>query len=1058
MIIEKFRETVRAAAAKIAVKEKNRTVTYEELNANAMRIAAAVQETGSGQSGRGDDGSAPRAVLIFEHGLDMITTVLAVLYANRVYVPVDNAYPLRRLTYITENSGASLILTNNKNISLAEELSRNCTGKVEILNIDTIAGKGAADVSAREASGDRPAYILYTSGSTGKPKGVVQNHDNVLYYTDQWIRRFSITEDDRMTLFSAFTHDGSVQDMFAALLAGATLYPYNARERAGSNDLPRLLEEEQVTLWHSVPSLYRYFADTLEQDKQFSNIRFVLLGGEPLREYDLVLFRRHFPAATLANVYGQTESSVDSICMIAPGDPFEKVTVGKPLDSTEMLLVGEDGEEVGELGVGEVLVACSHIAPEYWQDPEATKKAFAHDEELGRLYWTGDLGRYTADGSIKVIGRKDNQTKIRGFRVETGEIESVLLEHEAVKETAVVARDDENGETCLCAYLVTHRQPDPGEIRDYLAGELPDYMIPRYFTLLEQMPLTSSGKIDRNRLPEPDTGTSDRAPFQAPRDRTERDLAAIWQEILGVDTISIHANFMELGGHSLLIISLLSRVQQVFNVELRLQDIFMNPTIKGQARLIKSSGKSPVTTAAIEPAEEKTLYRASPTQTRMYALSRLKGIGVTYNLTGFMILDQHVDETRFEETCEALIRRHESFRTSFHLVSEQVMQKIHDRVALPLEYIEREVETDKESGAVQVGPVVSDFTRPFDLAHAPLLRIGLVNMTGNKQLLILDLHHIISDGVTGNIVMKEFTQLYAGEELPALKTRYRDYSEWLVRLEQSGQLKQQEEYWLERFSGELPQLELPTGFPRPEFRSFEGDIATFQMGREVSSALHRLATGTNTTLFILLLAIYNVFLHKYSSQEDIIVGTMNAGRNHADLEGVAGLFVKTLPLRNFPSGEKTFGQFLEEVKESTLGAFENQMYPFDRLADRVQPKKDPARNPLFDTVFLLQNTEITRSGKIARENLLPKSTYGFKDATTKFDLVLEVIDTPAEIVGSWQYCSALFKAGAIELMKERFLVLVQDIIDNRDKKISELDYMVPVEKELSQVEDVEFEF
>ncbi|MCX6584457.1 MAG: amino acid adenylation domain-containing protein [Candidatus Aminicenantes bacterium] len=1045
MIIKKFEEQVERFNTRPAVKKGDREITYGQLNEYADRVARAII---AGDTPGAAVDNQRKTALLFEHGVDMIAAVFGALKADKTYVPLDISYPPKRLLYILGNLGACLILTNNRNLPLAQELAGQAGKEIDVLNIETIEAESPVMAVEREVSGERIAYILYTSGSTGRPKGVYQTHRNVSYYIRNWIERFSITPSDRVTLVTSFTHDACVMDIFSALLAGACLYPYSLKEEGRIEDLYMLLVKEKITVWHSVPSLFRFFANTLTEKDQFYHLRWVLLGGEPIREHDLRLYQDYFPHARLGIIYGQTESSFTTMCSITREDTFDDVCLGEPLDETKILLVGEDGDIVEKMGMGEIVVSSDYLAPGYWQDPESSDLVFTRDDELGRLYWTGDLGRLTAAGTIKIMGRKDFQLKVRGFRVEAGEIETVLLQYRSVMEAVIIARPDVGGDNYLCAYLVTGEALSPEELRKYLAAELPDYMVPRYFIFLEKMPLNFSGKIDRLRLPEPNEAAVPESVYAPPTDEIEAKVAAIWQEVLGVEKVGIDDNFIQLGGHSLLVISIIAKIHQEFDVELQLLDVFSKPTVKELAWLIRDS--NPSIFAHIEPTEEKEYYPLTADQNGMFLLSRFEGIGITYNLTGIIPMEGNFDPRRFEKALRALIKRHEVFRTSFSLVDDRPVQVIHKD-----EDIDFQVhQIDARAGFKEI---VTDFIRPFDLSKAPLLRASLVKREQGKYLLLLDTHHIISDGVSQVILAKELALLYEGEDLPSIKLRYRDYAEWENRCFLGGYLKRQEEYWLEKFQGELPALNLPLNYPRPEVQDFAGDIVIFALGQEVAEQIDRLAKETGATLFIVLLAMYHVLLYKYTGQEDIIIGSILAGRNHVDLENVAGMFVKTLALRNRPAGDKDFDAFLQEVKFNTLKAFENQDYPFSQLVKKLNIGKNRNRNPLFDVAFVWQSKMIIVE-KPAVKLELKAASYGYEIKTAKFDLTFEASERSNGISCSFQYCSALFKRETIELMKERFIILVENILNNRRAKLQDLDYTIPIEKEIAKVKEIEFDF
>ncbi|MCP5107304.1 MAG: amino acid adenylation domain-containing protein [bacterium] len=594
MIIKTFEEVVERFAGKTAVCTDTGKLTYEELNKCANNVAHSILECDIIPV---EKGNQQIVGLLFEHSADMIVSVLGTLKAGNAYLPLDITYPENRLVYMLENSEAVLLLSNNNNIALAETLAAKIENHIKVINIDTIdmeSEVGAGNIE-REPSGDRPAYILYTSGSTGKPKGVMQTHENVCYYIRNWTEFFSVTETDRMTLFTAFSHDGAGQDMFGALHNGATLYPYSILSKPNISAIIQWLNSENITIWHSVPTIYRYFVTTLEEKGinpgHFSRLRAVLLGGEQIRDHDIRMFKRFFPNAVFANVYGQTESSVNTIWLVRPDDLVNKILIGEPLDRTEILIVDDEGDIVEDMGMGEIVVACKHLSPGYWKDETASREKFIHDPELGPLYRTGDLGRLMADGSIECIGRKDAQVKIRGFRIETGEIETRLLEHQAIKEVVVVVRADEGNNDHICAYYTA--APSAGEVtvtqlRNYLAGEIPDYMIPSYFIRLNKIPLTPNGKVDRKKLPEPEhIRPKLSVTYVAPETSIEKEISGVWKDLLNLDKVGVDDNFFDLGGTSFDVIKIMSKLYYLVKRDIPVVTMFRYPTIRSFVRYLK---------------------------------------------------------------------------------------------------------------------------------------------------------------------------------------------------------------------------------------------------------------------------------------------------------------------------------------------------------------------------------------------------------------------------------------------------------------------------------------
>ncbi|MCP4156471.1 MAG: amino acid adenylation domain-containing protein, partial [bacterium] len=590
-LIEKFEEQVERTPDNLAVGTPAKNYTYRQLNNYSNRIARMIMQTGTGDT----------VGLLFPHGVHMIAAILGALKARKIYVPLSVDYPRKRLAYMLEDSGASLLITESGSKTAAQELCE----AIPLLVIDKPHAPLAAPRTGTAGGNSKNAYILYTSGSTGNPKGVVQTHENADYYTRNWIRRFSITAADRMTLFTSFCHDGSVQDMFSALHTGAALYPFNLRDTSTGSGFREYPEKAKITIWHSVPSLFSYFTNALPQGKTFPGIRFVLLGGEPVREHEVEKLKKHFPGATMANVYGQTESSVNTISLIEQHQPYSKTLIGTPLDETEIFVVNDEGEEVDTLEVGEILVGCKYISPGYWKKPGITAKVFLPDDDYGTIYCTGDLGRPLPDGGIEYLGRKDAQMKIRGFRVEPGEIETRLLKHNAIKEAIVLPKEEKNGDNTLCAYFVPQKPDDTlqaAQLRQFTGETLPDYMIPTYYMQLCELPLTPGGKINRRALPTPELKTE--TPYKPPETDLEETVVKAWQEVLQLEKVGIHDNFFDLGGNSLNLILVNDKLEEQLNLKIPVTIMFKYPTIDTLSHYLrKKTGKAPLETTAEEQTE-----------------------------------------------------------------------------------------------------------------------------------------------------------------------------------------------------------------------------------------------------------------------------------------------------------------------------------------------------------------------------------------------------------------------------------------------------------------------
>jgi amino acid adenylation domain-containing protein len=1050
-------------------------LTYGELNRWVNRLARKMK---AAYPGGKETTNQPVTALLFDHGIEPAAAVLAALEAGMIYVPFDSNYPEKRLAYMLRHSSARMIVTQFKNRELAKRLSNAVSVDKTIftLVVDDDKKNQDEDDNYSERGNqveNRNAYLLYTSGSTGRPKAVLQTRENILYFIDRYRQILSITPGDRITLFSSFSHDASIMDIYGSLLNGAVLYPMDIRDQPDLSTLPRWLNRERITIWHSVPTFFRYFMSVLEEGEpvSFPHLRYIVLGGEAVRPGDIRRFSRLFPSSILYNLYGQTESTYNGGAFNPPGAKVKNVALGEAVEGTERLVLDEEGAASEELEIGEIYIASPHIAVGYWNDPEAAANAFLYTPGLGRVYRTGDLARIDYDGSIEFMGRKDSQVKIRGYRIEPAEVENRLLEHPAIKEVVVTGVEDKNQDRHLCAYVVPHASfsPTSSELRAYVSLSLPGYMVPAYFVMLDAIPVTPGGKTDRHALPEPKIERAER--YIPPRNRVEETLTEIWSDILKIkkELISMDSNFFELGGHSLKAITLVSEIHKALDVRIHLRTFFANSTIESLARWVSGSPGDPY--ISIAPVEKREYYSLSPAQKRLYLLNQKNVKNTNYNMP-LSILLRKVNKEKLETAFRKLIHRHETLRTSFELVNGESVQRVHDEVEFELENYKLQIPNKNQPATRNSQPVTSSiksFIRPFDLSGPPLLRVGLTRLEKEKWLLLVDMHHIISDGVSLALLQKDFTALYEGEELPHLRLHYKDYSLWVDSKTRRDILKKQEAYWLGIFTGDIPVLNLPLDYPRPAVQSFEGSSLRFSLDREETLALRRLAAEEDVTLFLVLVTVFIVLLAKLGGQEDIVVGTGAAGRAHADLQHIIGMFVNTLPLRTQPAREKPFRIFLKEVKERTLEAFENQDYPYSRLVEKVLSTPDHSRNPLVDVIFVLQN-EMESNTESREKNerdtgieiIAPKENqYELEQRVSKFDLVLNGMEVGDTIAFRMEYCSRLFKKETIRQFFDYFREIVSIITAQKEIPLEDILFsneLAAIETTLLQDDASDFDF
>ncbi|MCP4154351.1 MAG: AMP-binding protein, partial [bacterium] len=650
----------------------------------------------------------------------------------------------------------------------------------------------------------------------------------------------------------------------------------------------------------------------------------------------------------------------------------------------------------------------------------------------GIYYRTGDLGRWLADGNLEYLGRIDSQVKIRGFRIEPGEIENKLLKHPEIKETVVLPRETKTGDKHLCAYYVPANIPGSQHpasgIQSFLAQFLPDYMVPSFFINLEKIPLTPNGKIDRNALLQFEITHAQT--HTTPANNIERKLTKIWADVLELheEKISVDDDFFRIGGHSLKAVIMTTRVHKEFNVKLTLASIFKTPTIRALSDTVKGMTKERY--AAVEPTEKKDYYILSSAQKRLYILQQMELDGTAYNMPYITPLTENISTETLEKTFNKLIARHESLRTTFHIVNGEPVQVIQKNADFKLER--------KQDN-------INNFFRPFDLTHAPLLRAVVMETKDNKKTMLIDMHHIITDGTSQEVLMKEFNRLNKGENLTPLELQYKDYAEWQNSTIQKQLTKRQEEYWLKKFPGEKPVLNLPTDYPRPLIQKFEGEIIHFDINNVETGKLKKTSNETGTTLYMTILSVYTILMTKHSRQEDIIVGTPTAGRRHADLENIIGMFVNTLAMRNYPEGEKNVEEYLTEVKNNTLQAFENQEYQFEDLVEKLSVRRGTGRNPIFDVMFNLLNQA---DYKAQDNNSINASNTSISPGiiTAKFDLTLSAFETGNCLDFHFTYCTKLFKEETIRRFITYFKKILHTVSNAPDQKIGTLEIITEEEK------------
>ncbi|KMY31906.1 AMP-binding protein [Lysinibacillus xylanilyticus] len=1030
-----FEEQVEKTPDNIAVVFEENKLTYRELNEKANRLARTLREKGT----------VPETVvaLMVDRSVEMVVGVLGIIKSGAAYMPIDPNYPKERINYILKNSNADLLVTESK---FVDSIDLNC--QIVDINKEFVNANNESNLDIVNKQEDL-LYVLYTSGTTGKPKGVMVTQGNLMNMAYSWISHYNLEEFNvNLLQMASISFDVFSGDLCRSLLTGGTMYICPSDIRTNMEELYKTIKENHINIFESTPSLISILMDYVNENKlQLDSLKLLILGSDDCSIEDYKkLVKKYGKTMRILNSYGVTEATIDSSYYEGEIDNIPKTLVntpiGKPMHNTRFYILNKtyDIQPIGV--VGELYIAGAGVSRGYYNRPELTAEKFIDNPfKIGtKMYKTGDLARWLPDGNIEFLGRIDNQVKIRGFRIELAEIENRLLQHESIKEVVVLAREIEVNEKYICAYVVSDKNIKDLNLRSYLRGCLPAYMIPSYFVQMGKMPLTPNGKLDRKALPEPNLEEMTNE-YEAPRNEVEEILAKIWCEVLKIDKVGINDNFFEIGGHSLKATVLKSKIHKAFNKDILLKELFRLPTIKELSAFLEEAEENIY--KKIEIVEEKECYEASSAQKRMYMLQGLEIDSIAYNILGGLDISGDLDVDRLNETFKKLIKRHEALRTSFYAKEDMIVQKVHAAEEIKFETEKVAVHSEEEIKAK-----AKEFIKPFDLGKAPLLRVSVLSLEKDRHIMLFDMHHIISDGVSMSILAKEFSELYAGEDLEELKVQYKDYSAWQLKKRESEEYREQEKYWLNEFSGELPVLNLPTDYARQSLKNFRGSSVYFTLDKDITKKLRSVAKETESTLHMVLLASLNILLAKYSGQEDFIVGTPITGRNHGDLENIIGMFVNTLAIRTNVDSQLSFKEYLKTVREKTLSASENQDYQFEELVDQVAVNRDLNRNPLFDVMFVLQNMD---EAKLEIEDLIFK-LYKFSVDVEKFDITMTAVERDHEINIDLSYSTSLYKHETIERMVNHFLNIVKEITRNIEVELKDIDLLSDDEKHKLLVE------
>ncbi|HEW97759.1 MAG: hypothetical protein DRR16_17350, partial [Candidatus Parabeggiatoa sp. nov. 3] len=1049
-IIDLFEEQVDKTPDAIAVVFEDQQLTYRELNKKANQLAHYLLNLKTGTDNCSLITDNCLVGICIERSFEMVIGLLGILKAGGAYVPLDPAYPAARLAFMLDDAQVPVLLTQS---SLTEKLPE--TQALEVCldaETETLSQKSSENI-VNGVGPENLAYVIYTSGSTGNPKGVLIAHQGLCNLAQAQIKLFQVQSDSRILQFASLGFDVAISDITMALCSGATLGLVTQNSIMSPEELIRILGKLSITHLEIPASVLGTFP--LEK---LPSLQTLIVGGETCSP---TLVEQWSKGRRFFNAYGPTEGTVCATVFENTAGSTSTLPIGHPIANTQTYILDQNAQPLPVGVPGELHISGAGLARGYLNRPDLTAEKFIKNpfsdapnwlrrSKDSRLYKTGDLARYLPDGNIEYLGRIDNQVKMRGFRIELGEIEAILVQHPAVQENAVIVHELESGDKRLVACLVPNQGQtiDNTELRSFLKDRLPDYMIPKAFVTLEALPLTPNGKIDRRALSQLSVSHEiSEEQFVAPRTPEEELLAGIFAEVLGIERVGLFDNFFELGGHSLLATQVISRIRDTFSCELPLRELFESATVSNLANQIEANRFDKPSAPPIQMIDRTGNMPLSFAQQRLWFLNQLSGESAAYNIPAALHIEGPLQQNALVQSLAALVERHESLRTVFPTKNgTPVVQlsegsfKLSVISLLDLPQSEIEVEVQKL--------INEDAQRPFDLEKGPLFRTTLLHTVRNESyVLLVNMHHIISDGWSLSVLIREFSTFYEAflqnqpSPLPPLPIQYVDFAHWQRQWLSGEVLEKQVNYWKQQLAGIPALLELPTDHPRPPIQGFQGASLPISLSLELTTQLKQISQKTGTTLFMTLWSAFATLLSRYTGQSDIVIGSPIANRTMSVTESLIGFFVNTLVLRLDLTDNPPFEDILLKARRVALEAYSHQDIPFEQLVEALQPERNLSHSPLFQVMFVLQNAPIAdlELAGLSLTLLEPENLIA------KFDLTLELTETVSGLSGRLEYNTDLFERATIERLSGHLQTLLTGIVENPKTPIHELRLLTKAE-------------
>lgn len=1022
-----------------ALERGGRVITYRELEDESNRLANFLISAGV------SPGSI--VAIMGRDPVRVATAILGILKARCVFAPFDPLMPENRLRAMAEQITPGWFVIESEHRGKVSNIVSGFEGRVKVICVDGVETednglqtvtvvRGYAQYTVNTNPGlksdpDAMCSIFFTSGSTGKPKGIAGRLKGIAHYALWEAGVLSVDEGTRVSQLTSPSFDAFLRDLFVPLCAGGTVcIPENREITLDARALVDWIEATRLNILHCVPSLFRSLINVGLTSDQFSELRFVVLVGEPLLPADVGRWTDVFgDRIQLVNIYGPTETTLTKLFHFVSASDKDRrsVPIGKPIPGAAAVIVDAQGRACKPGEVGEILIRTPYRSHGYYKQPEKTAEVFVPNP-FGKdphdiVYRTGDYGRLLPDGNFEFVSRKDHQVKIRGVRVELTEIENVLRAHDGVTDVAVVDREDSIGNKYLCAYVVLDGEVEPGVLRQHLARWLPDYMIPSALIRLSALPHTLNGKLDRKALPAPGVdGAGSGAPYVAPRTAIEEVVANVWAGVLGLERIGVADNFFELGGHSLLATQVISRVRSALKVDVGVRQLFEGPTVEDfSAAVAAALNNGGASAPRIERASRTGPLPLSFAQQSLWFLDQLEPGNAFYNVPAAIRMSGRLDVRALREALQEIVRRHETLRTSFRNVNGEPAQFVAPTLEVPFDVTDLSSLTEHDREA-RVAEYASEWAcRPFDLERGPLVRARLLRLSEEEHVLLFSMHHIIGDVWSIDVLVNEWGTLYqafsAGQPSPLepLTLQYADYAVWQRQWLCGDVLDAQFEYWRKQLADAPTVLNLPTDRPRG-IQTFQGARLPVAIPSQLSLESEALSRREGVTLFMTLLTAFGATLHYQTRQNDILIGTAIANRQQLEVEKLIGFFLNTLVLRLNFAGDPSFRDLLRRARETALGAYAHQDLPFEKLVEKLRPERSLHHNPFFQVGFTLDHVP-------ARETKLTDLTMTPIEADkgmVQFDLVLHLVSNRDGVVGTLQYQTGLFEEDTMKRFRDQF--------------------------------------